>query len=287
MASINDDSDGGTWGDGGAHDGWLVNDAVAVVDGIFTADLEMSDDDTVGLIIGYFDGAYLLFVMCGASADGSCPLDERPPFSAIVAVRSGNAEILEMTESTYAYPATGSLYLSQNDGVLSAGFSREISLTMDTPATFRAVNGVGFYSYNAGLDQGDPASDLIFDNALLEFYDDDDDGVADDIDNCETVRNEDQEDLDGDHIGSACDDDEGSSTGDTGVVTDDTGPPEDGETDDVGNDTGDAATDKPEKIEIEQQGCACSVATVPSFAFGAWVLGLAAIIGLRRRQRRA
>ena len=36
-------------------------------------------------------------------------------------------------------------------------------------------------------------------------------GVIDDEDNCEDVANADQADLDGDGIGSACDDDEGAA----------------------------------------------------------------------------
>ena len=71
------------------------------------------------------------------------------------------------------------------------------------------AGSIGFYAYNiGGIEDGDDYT--FFGEVDVFAYDDDDDGVMDDEDNCEDVANEDQQDLDGDGIGSACDDDEGS-----------------------------------------------------------------------------
>ena len=72
------------------------------------------------------------------------------------------------------------------------------------------AGGYGFYAYEAGFDDYPSAF-----RAITAFqYDDDDDGVADDEDNCEFVPNADQADADGDGVGDAGEDGGGAGEGD-------------------------------------------------------------------------
>lgn len=57
------------------------------------------------------------------------------------------------------------------------------------------------------LKKDNPAVLVIINNLLLENEDKDGDGVLDSQDNCPEIKNPNQEDLDGDGVGDACDDD--------------------------------------------------------------------------------
>ncbi len=270
------DDTGGSWGDGGAHDNFLVNDAVPVGDGVFEAQFYTADDDSIGIVIGHAGADdYYLFVLCGEEDNdeyADCPLDLRTRTgSAIVHISRGNATILAETGDSYDVGREGVyglLTFGVDDGVLTATYEDgDIELVVpDTDLT--SVDAVGFWTYNAGYEDGSWAG---FSYPTLYAYDNDDDGVVDDEDNCEQVSNRDQADADGDDVGDACD------TTDPGP--DDTGP-------DGGDDTG--SPDGPDP-HVEEGGglsaageCGCETGAGSVLGLSPLALALAAA---RRRRR--
>ncbi|HCH64781.1 MAG TPA: hypothetical protein DFR83_18385, partial [Deltaproteobacteria bacterium] len=73
------------------------------------------------------------------------------------------------------------------------------------------AGATGVYAYDSGY--GDNFLITAFGSLELYAYDDDNDGVIDDNDNCESVANPDQSDRDRDGIGAACDSDDGGGDG--------------------------------------------------------------------------
>ena len=213
------DDNGGGFGDGGPMDNWLVNDAADVGDGLLEAWFHSPDDDPIGLVISFDDGSYYLFLLCGApeGRDPDCPLAQ-DPFSAIVRVEGGEWEILAEADETFQQGDLGFLTFSINDGVVEATYE-DIGLALSVQDSSSArVNGVGFWAYDAG---GADSSWVGFGEPVLSAYDDDDDGVIDDLDNCEFDANTDQADGDGDTIGDVCDEaPDDSGVTDTGLIFD-------------------------------------------------------------------
>jgi MYXO-CTERM domain-containing protein len=274
----------GDWGEGGALDNWLVNEAAPVSDGVFSATVHATDDDSFGLVIGQINADYLyLFVLCGAS-DGDnpdCPLDIKGDTgSAIVKLTDGDAEILASDLHSYSQGDRGEMTFGINDGVLTATFEAgDVALEVeDADAT--QVDAVGFWAYNMGLsDEGQDSA--YFSEPVLAWYDDDGDGVADDDDNCETTANADQADGDGDGIGTACDEDEpgGGDTG-TNIAPGDTGPADTGGGGGGGGRGGGAARGNG---DITSPG-ACNCATAPGSAYVLASVAFAGLVSIRRRR---
>lgn len=218
------DDNGGTWGDGGPLDNWLVNAATPVGDGAFSAWFYVADDDPIGLVVGHDGDTWTIFILCGAfqSQGADCPLElDRPTGSALIAVTDGHAEILAQSETTFTQGNQGTLTVSVNDGVIEATWP-EGGLTLTAETSLDHVDAVGLYAYDAGVGQdNDWQSTVYFALPQLSQHDDDDDGVADDVDNCETAANADQADADTDGQGDACDatpfpEEEDTGAGDSG-----------------------------------------------------------------------
>jgi MYXO-CTERM domain-containing protein len=288
---------GGTWGDGGALDNFLVNDAEDVGDGQFTTTFYTADDDSFGIVIGHSGAAsYYLFVLCGEedSDSADCPLELRGGTgSAIVRISRGNAEVLAETDASYNLGREGEAYgevsFSLNDGVLTAVYEDGGVRLEAEDTTFTSVNAIGFWSYNSGY--YNDGSWQGFSDPVLYAHDDDDDGVIDDDDNCEFERNPDQDDSDNDGVGDACDDSEpGDADTDTDSDTDtDTDSDTDTDTDsdtDADADT-DTDADTPGKDDLDGSGLTavgdCGCDSGAGTAGGLIPLVLAALAGRRRR----
>ncbi len=264
-----DAGDDGEFGDGGAHDNWLTNAAVDVRQGEFAVNVYVDDDDSWGVVFGATADERYLLLFCGYDSGGGntdCASGELDvPGSGLLLISGSDVEVLDQTDRSVDEGSDNPVVVSMNDGELVVTLGR-IEYVVTVGAEF-ALNGVGFYGYNQGVvdenGNGDDSSAYFYE-PVLSWHDDDDDGVVDDLDNCEKVSNADQADADGDGLGTACDDAEDTDTGtDTG----------DGGNGNGGGNGGPVLT--------APGVCSCAV-TDPSA--GVLLLGLAALASSRRRR---
>ena len=274
-----DEGDDGEFGDGGAHDSWLVHEAEPVVQGRFSVGTYANDDDAWGVVFNKSDKHYFMLLFCGPDRDGSysdCPIDQIDvPGSALIEVSGRKVEVIDASGVGFAWSEGVDVVIQNQDGAVSVVYGN-IEYTMSAPVDF-TMNGVGFYGYNQGIVEGgqNDNSTTYFYDPVLSWFDEDDDGVVDDTDNCEKVANEDQADADGDGIGTACDDDEAS-----------------GDPSDTGNDSGGGGGDGVDgvggdNLDTDIAGLTapgvCSCATTDAGG-GAAMLGLVALAAARRRR---
>lgn len=308
-ANVGDD--GATWGSGGSRDNWLVNNKVEVDDGIVRGYFYTQDDDACGLVFHHVDknNYYLLLMVGTGRSDGNSPLGDSGVYTALVKVSGGTATVLDQVEESYSQDELQRFEIRFNDGGLEAGFWSSADYASDTwedpDVSLSATDSspleggsAGFYSYDAGGTSGGETWALYGRIYVLQI-DEDEDGIVDDSDNCELVANADQADADSDGIGTACDTDEGggSGGGSEGGGTDTGGSgggssgggSEGGATGggseggDIGGDIGGADTGGPGAlVDGKLTSCACSTPARPSG--GLALLGLAALIGRRRRR---
>jgi MYXO-CTERM domain-containing protein len=290
--STSDDSGGG-WGSGGPRDNWLVNGGRQFGDARFTGSVYSTDDDAMGIVINHSEDGYYLFFMVGyrsspGSSNGSYGThpfaEDEAFFSGIAKVTGNRATILAEVSESFVYQHYHTVRFEHDDGRLVAQLWPEwntngspyieIEVTDSDPLP---PGGVGFYAYNAGSAQGGAA---WFSEFEVELVDQDEDGQADDEDNCETVANGDQADTDGDGIGDACDDD---------PVDPDTGDPEDPDDSGDPDDPEDSADPDDQELDtglpVAGGGLVCGCAGRPAPAgtlLG--ILGLLGLAGARRRR---
>ena len=275
----------GIWGDGGAHDNWFVNSEHSFGDARMGSTIYSEDDDGLGLVLCHDGDSYYLFFMTGYrnsqgssyGSYGSHPFGEDEDFfSAIVKVSGSSATILAHTDESYLRRTSQALRFEHDDGRLVAQLWAgsttsgspylELTATDDNPL---APGNVGYYGWNTGGADGDFA---LFGGVTVHDVDEDEDGTADDDDNCEELANPNQTDTDGDGIGDACDDNPTDPDD-----PDDTGGPDDpddtGEPDDAIPDTG---------LPAVGGGmiCGCSGSTAPAGA----LLGLLGLLCVARRR---
>ena len=308
-----DDNSEDDFGDGGAKDNWLINTQVDLDDMWLQTYAYTEDDDTLGVVFNFqnaenYYAFWLIGTRGGSDTNASNPIDYSPQVrTVLVKVEDGDVEVLEETEQSYTRGTLMRLAAGANDervyGIVWMDYEADASdydIYLNHQDDDPLPRGhAGFYAYDAGGFDSDRVT--LFGEITVYAYDDDADGVLDDEDNCEDTANPDQQDLDGDGIGSACDDDEGSSddggddegsddgsaadAGDEGG--DDGGGPDSGGSWDTGSggglDTDDGLSlgdDRPLATGGDLTACGCSGT---GGAVGGLALALLGVVSRRRR----
>jgi len=278
LYSITDDNsseDAGYDGDVAAKN-YIGRGATFTYGGV-SAVVETDDDDTVGIVLSAGDRGMFL----AGWTRGSAPVGVTGSGSRLFIIRQHNATYQELANVEYdipwrRYDDPKEFELRFDlDGTLTFWVDGEEEISVQ--ANPIPVDGVaGAYAYDAGWDGGSGATFAGFDDFYVYLTDWDDDGVADDSDNCGFDANADQSDVDNDGIGDVCDPVDDRPVEDDPIDDD---PIDDPEVDDEGNDpevfTGNLADDYPE--EALRAACGCQGA--PG---GAWLM-LPALLLLRRR----
>lgn len=276
----NEDSGGNGYGSGWAADNWLIRGIPFTQGGIF-ADLGNGDDDTVGLVINH-NGSDAFYLAAHTEDDAPPPVDfVRDATIFLLRVRGGQAELLQRVEAP-SLRSTVEMSLERNGDQIRVIYDGDVVIDLVDDAPL-GPGKVGVYSYNSGFEGF--TDDTAYYELLRAFvFDDDDDGVYDDIDNCELTANPDQLDRDNDGEGDLCD----ATPGDPPDDTETDEPTPSTETDapvvetDVDTDTT-APIDPPpvdETLRIACAGCAAG-------RFGPAAPTLLALLLLAFRRRRA
>lgn len=251
-ASLTDDvADDDDYGNNGPQDDWIIR-GDAIADVVVEAELYAYDDDTVGIVSNHDGDDYYACIYVEDSAPPPVwGVDESTVM--ILKIADGEAEVLDSGRGQRDDTAF-ELRMEVDGGVISCDLngSEEAFASDDDPL---GPGQAGLYAYNSGYGEYGYYSGSTW--IEVSWLDGDDDGVADDLDNCEDVENEDQEDLDDDGIGDACDDSVEVPEGD---------------------DTGDAEADAPTG-GLSAGGCGCGAVPVAPFALAVFAVAL-----LRRRR---
>lgn len=268
------------YGSGWAADNWLIR-GERVGQGTVQARILNEDDDAAGLVWAHDD--VNSFYLCAHTADAVPPgvpaqgVGNGKVF--LLRVEAGQATLLGETGLTLNQGTTNTWRIEANNRQVACFVNGTLRLSHIDAAPL-APGKAGFWSYDAGTDGGWGNTDVFFDDIEVYAFDDDNDGVIDDLDNCEDVPNTDQADQDNDGVGDACD----PGGGDTDLDTD-TDRDTDLDTDtDTDRDTDVPDTASPGAFDGEKliAGSACEGCA--SHAPGAlWLAWLAPLVVRRRR----
>lgn len=288
LPTTDDRADGVTWGVGDAMDNWLTQEAVdAVGEGGVESAMQNIQNDGIGLVFSMNSGSG--YVLLWSESSVPPPLQDvgfGQQKMYLLRVDGGTAKkVGEYNSNIQDFATKDHLFrLERNDDHVKVALDGKEVIDFVEAAPLPS-GWAGFYSYNNGGLGPDAAS--AFENVRIFRFDDDADGVADDVDNCETVANADQGDADGDDLGNACDADyvppdtgtTGGTDGDADTDTDsdsdaDSDADADGDSDtDAG--TGDTdSTDGASDGEVLVVGQGCDTTGGAGFAGGLIALGL-------------
>lgn len=196
LTDNNVDDTGGGWGDGSAADNWIIT-GDEVGQGAVSALIYNYDDDTIGIVSNHDGDAYYLLFQ---SADSTPPgVDVDGSTLVLMRVDGGDAEVLDTASVDFDYGDLNEIRLSVNDGVVSGSLNGSTVEYADPQPL--GPGQAGLYAYDTGWDGQTYAGATDID---VVWFDDDDDGIADDLDNCEKVENPGQDDANDDGIGDAC-----------------------------------------------------------------------------------
>ncbi|MFT4974386.1 MAG: MYXO-CTERM domain-containing protein [Myxococcota bacterium] len=270
------DENGGSFGSGDAADNWFVYEDADWNDSVFTSNFYVTDEDAFGLIFRFQDREnYYLFLL----TNDATPV-ETDGGMALIKVTDGRAEVLDSARSGFDEGALGAIAIEVNDNEITAWYSSEytgpdvfdsaeVVLSADDPDPF-GPGLAGYYAYDVGY-PGYGQLDAYIGEPTIYLTDDDEDGVTDDLDNCEFEPNADQADTDGDDIGDVCDETPG---------TEDTGGGDTNDTNDTNTDDTDIDLSQIEEGDVKLGGGCATVA-----GGGGWALLLVGLLASGRRRR--
>lgn len=266
--AISDDSADSSQGYGNdtALDNWLIRGA-AVNDGATTFRFYNYDDDTAGIVFK-FSAQKQFYMLAHYEDDAPYPLQAASgPTLAIVRVQSGQGAVIASVQkdSLRFGEETVDVRVEYNDGDIRVLWNDQevIEVTDEDPLP---AGKSGLYAYNNGYN--DQRRETVwYESIRVSYWDEDDDGIADDEDNCENDANGDQSDTDGDGIGDVCDESSGGGGGDD----DDTGNP-------PGGDDG-----TPEDGVTGAGSCGCTTGLAATSSFW-WLLLPSALLWFRSRR---
>lgn len=258
--NVNDNYEG--WGNDTAIDNWIVR-GDAIGDVSVTVTWTNEDDDSTGVVANLSDArTYYLFLVTSGNAPPPADAVERSSVAILYRVSGGEAEVLANEEiESIDGGDEFELALTVDDGAITAAFNGDTVLEATDSAPL-PPGMAGMYAYDTGYDGGWGNTSAWVSYISVHWIDEDDDTVADDVDNCEEVANTDQADADADSIGDLCDPTPG--------------------TDDTGDDTGDGGNTDSDNTVTLKGDCAC--ASGPSTPTAGLLTALALALGLRRRR---
>jgi hypothetical protein len=293
----NGDTNGSQYGSGWAADNWLVRGA-SFQDGAIEARIGNRDDDAVGLVLSLASSTSF-YLALHTSDSGVPPMQpfENDSQWALLRIERGTGTILGEVRANALTENPVRVRFERNNARLQVVVDGNVAIDVDDPSPLPAGQA-GVFGYDVGYGgqydwfDGEAGFFRLLAATLLDV---DDDGVADDTDNCERIGNPGQEDADRDGKGDPCDGVAGGGGGDTDASPDDTpvDPPTDTPTDtpstdtaipdetDVGAPTPTDLADLDQALVIGCAGCASAPASPWAGALGAALALLA--VGRRRR----